>query len=239
MIVEHMIKAIAEILGDGEKVYVGLNSILPALGSFLARDVYHKNIRIYGVAEADNPLDITISPSTGDPMLAQYTPVFTTVDLFDLVQKGKLDVMFLGPIQIDEEININVSVIGSYEKPKVRLPGGAATAFMMPLIRKLILWNFRHNRQSFPKRVDFVTGTAKHSKNEVYVVTNLGVLHFNREKNRWEVIVLYPWSNINEIKSNTGFDVYEGDIKEIRVTDKDIEYIRKLDPYNLREGLIK
>ena len=237
MIVEHVAKAISLLLNDGEKVYIGLNSIPAILGAFLARDVYKKKIRILGVAEADNPPSIIISPSTGDPFFAESTPIMITADSFDLFQKGLVDVMFLGPVQIDEETNVNLSVIGSYERPKVRLTGGAATAYLMPLAKKVILWNLKHSTRSLVKRVDFVTGTAKNSTNEVYLVTNLGVMKFDRGERKWKASHLYPWSNCEEIKRNTGFDVQCEKTETVTVTEEDLAFINNLDPYNLRSAL--
>lgn len=238
MIIEHVAKGISLLLQDGEKVYIGLNSIPAILGTFLARDVYKKKIRILGVAEADNPLSVTISPSTGNPFYAEESPVMITADSFDLFQKGLLDVMFLGPIQIDEETNVNLSVIGSYENPKVRLTGGAATAYLMPLAKKVILWNLKHSTRSLVKRVDFVTGTAKNSKNQVFLVTNLGIMRFNRDVKKWEVTHVYPWSNCEEIMKNTGFDLLCEKPETVTVSEEDINFINKLDPYNLRSALL-
>ncbi|MEM1629836.1 MAG: CoA-transferase subunit beta, partial [Saccharolobus sp.] len=54
-IIDYVIKAISTLLDDGELVYIGLNSIPALIGSFMARDLYGKKIRIIGVAEAENP----------------------------------------------------------------------------------------------------------------------------------------------------------------------------------------
>ncbi|QIW23681.1 CoA-transferase subunit beta [Sulfolobus sp. S-194] len=237
MIIEHVSKAISLLLEDGEKAYIGLNSIPAILGAFLARDVYNRKIRILGVAEADNPKSVSISPSTGNPFYSEEAPVMITADSFDLFQKGLLDVMFLGPVQIDEETNVNLSVIGSYEKPKVRLTGGAATAYLMPLAKKVILWNLKHSKRSLVKKVDFVTGTAKYSNNNVFLVTNLGVMRYEREWKKWIVTHVYPWSNCNVIRENTDFDTICENVGKIEVTQEDLNFINKLDPYNLRSAL--
>lgn len=235
--IDHVIKAIALSLNDGEKVYVGLNSIPALLGAFMARDFYGKKIRILGVAEADNPTEIKITPSTGNPFYVNDTPILPTIESFDLAQKGKLDVMFLGPAQIDEETNVNLSVIGDYYKPKVRLPGGAATAFILPLVKKAILWNLRHSKSTLVKRVDFATGSAKFSKNKVIVVTNLGVLEHSREDGKWYVKYVYPWSNFEKILENTGFQVYDKVLGVIDVNEEERKFISKLDPDDLRSSL--
>ncbi|MQL54919.1 CoA-transferase subunit beta [Acidianus ambivalens] len=235
--IDHVIKAIALSLDNGEKVYVGLNSIPAILGAFMARDFYGKTIRILGVAEADNPSEIKITPSTGNPFYVNETPILPTVESFDLAQKGKLDVMFLGPAQIDEETNVNLSVIGDYSKPKVRLPGGAATAYILPLVKKAILWNLKHSKSTLVKRVDFVTGSAKFSTNKVIVVTDLGVLEYSREDKKWYVKYVYPWSNFAKIVENTAFQVYNAIQGVIDVNEEEKNFITKLDPDDLRSSL--
>ncbi len=237
MKIDYVIKAIALKLDDGERVYVGLNSIPAVIATFMARDLYNKKIRILGVAEADNPKRIEISPSTGSPFFIEESPVMITVDSFDLAQKGLLDAMFLGPVQIDEESNVNLSVIGDYFKPKVRLPGGAATAYIMPLVKKVILWNLKHSKKSLVKKVDFITGTAKFSNNKVIVVTNLGVLEYDRKNNSWRVTEIYPFSSVKEIQDNTEFTVKVGNMQIIELNKEEEEFIKNIDPYELRLAL--
>ncbi len=235
--IDYVIKAISTLLRDGELVYIGLNSIPALIGSFMARDLYGKKIRIIGVAEAQNPQKVILSPSTGNPFFVESSPVIITADSFDLAQKGKLDVMFLGPAQIDEETNVNLSVIGNYDKPNTRLPGGAATAFILPLVKKAILWNLKHNKRSLVKKVDFVTGTAKFSNNLVYVVTNLGILRYDREEKKWCVDGIYPWSSYDKIIENTEFGVEKGKMELISLDEKDLKFINDMDPYQLRSAL--
>ncbi|QKQ99145.1 CoA-transferase subunit beta [Metallosphaera tengchongensis] len=237
MRIDYVIKAIASLLEDGELVYVGLNSGPALLGAFLARDMLKKDIDIVGVAEAFNPNSITFSPSTGSPFFLEGSPVMTTADSFDLAQKGKLDVMFLGPAQVDQETNVNLTGIGGYEKPSVKLPGGAATAYLMPLVKKMILWNLKHSKTTLVEKVDFVTGTAKHSGNRVYLVTNLGVMRYNRAKRKWEILYYYPWSEYEDFEKNTGFpfDVANGTV--VLVREEEMAYLDKIDPYNLRSSL--
>ncbi|WP_374108051.1 MULTISPECIES: CoA-transferase subunit beta [Metallosphaera] len=237
MKVDYVIKAMAELIGYDETVYVGLNSIPALLAAFLARDMMNKEIRIIGVAEADNPKTIQVSPSTGDPFFLDGAPVMITADSFDLAQKGELDVMFLGPAQIDQETNVNLTAIGDYRRPSVKLPGGAATAYLMPLANKLILWNLKHSKNTLVSRVDFVTGTAKYSKNKVFLVTNLAVMKFDREKGKWVVIAVPPWSSEQQIIQNTGFPVEIESLRIVTLYHDEMEYLDMLDPQNLRSAL--
>src|SRR5262249_60819615 len=74
---------------------------------------------VYGAEPARLPLSI------GDPTLATGAVAITSMfELFAFyLQRGLVDVGFLGASQIDPFGNINTTVIGDYAKPKVRLPG--------------------------------------------------------------------------------------------------------------------
>ena len=57
---------------------------------------------------------------------------FNLMEIFDLSARGKLDLAFLGGAQIDEHGDMNLSFIGDPAAPKVRLPGGAGSAHILP-----------------------------------------------------------------------------------------------------------
>src|SRR5207237_6953612 len=65
--------------------------------------------------------------SIGDPTLATGATAITSMfELFAFyLQAGLIDVAFLGGAQIDRFGNLNTTVIGPYDTPKVRLPGSA------------------------------------------------------------------------------------------------------------------
>ncbi len=232
------VTCMADLLADGELVFVGLNSHHALLAAAVARFLHRKRIRVVTVAEGYEPTfaDLPVKRSTGDPDLARVGTVLPTVEAFDLAQKGRVDVMFLGPVQIDEETNINVSVIGPLESPKVRLPGGAAAAFILPLVRRAVLWNFRHSVRSLVKRVDFVTATARNASNEVLLCTDLCLLKHDRRRRAWRLVSVHPWSSRDEVLGSTGFEVIaDSGVTVTRApTDEERELIARLDPEGLR-----
>ena len=72
------------------------------------------------------------------------------------LQRGLVDVAFLGGAQIDRFGNLNTTVIGDYEHPKVRLPGsGGACEIAIHARRILVI--MRQARRSFVERIDFRT----------------------------------------------------------------------------------
>jgi glutaconate CoA-transferase subunit B len=232
-----MIVTIADRLRDGEAVATGLNSHIPILAVAVAKIVHGKKVRLLTVAEAHEPEleSVRLTYSTGDLSWAELGTVLPMIETFDLVQQGKLDVMFLGPLQIDAETNFNLSVIGSYERPKVRLTGGAASAFIAPLVKRLFLWKTKHTKRDLVERVDFVTATAKNSKNEVYLFTNLCVFRFDRSAGTWALEALHPWADLETVKENTGFRFLVGNPSRTRSPgEEEKELISRMDPQGLR-----
>lgn len=233
--VDLAIKATAYILGDKEVVYIGLNSFLPYFAVYLARRM-GRDLTVVGVAEGIEPC-FRVKPSSGDPEFVANSPILPTTDAFDLVQKGRIDVMFLGPAQIDKETNVNLTAINSYERPKVRLPGGAATAFILPLVKKAVLWNLKHSRRTLVPRVDFITGTAKNSNNRVYLVTDMALMEFRRDLGVWELRGVYAETTVEKVKENTGFPLVVEDPMTIEVTGEEVDFLNSLDPQGFRYSL--
>lgn len=194
---EFMAAVIAREIHDGETLAVGTLSPLPAMGAFLAKALHapRATIVILGSEEW--------YPFTGG-----------SKEFHDLGQKGKFDLFFLSGAQIDQEGNINLTVIGEYENPRVRLPGGAGSAVLYFMAKRVILFRPDHTRRVFVEKVDFVTspGTAPSS---VYrpggpskVITPLAVLAFNKTARRLELASLHPGVTFEEVQTNTGFPLY-------------------------------
>jgi glutaconate CoA-transferase subunit B len=134
----------------------------------------------------------------------------TLTDLFDLSARGRLDTAFLSGVQIDGRGRINMSVIGDFAHPKVRLPGGAGSAALMPTARRTILWRTKHDRRTFVDRLDFVTAAGNVDR----VVTPLCVFH--RRDGLLAVESVHPGVTSATLKAATDFPISVDD--EIPVT---------------------
>ena len=153
-----MVVSIARLLRDGETVFHGVASPLPMVAILLAKRLHAPNLVYLNITGSVDPIPDRLPVSTVGPELLRGTRALVTLtDLFDLAARGRLDTAFLSGAQIDGEGRINLSAIGPYERPKVRLPGGAGSAALMPSANRVILWRTRHDRRSFVERLDFVT----------------------------------------------------------------------------------
>jgi glutaconate CoA-transferase subunit B len=121
--------------------------------------------------------------------------------------------MFLGAAQVDRNGNTNLSLIGDVERPKVQLPGGAASAFLMPITPKVVIWVTRHSNKVFVEEVDFVTGqgynhrSEEYKVNEIVVISNLAVMNFKNPERMMQIQYYHAGHTVDEIRENTGFDL--------------------------------
>ena len=147
-------------------------SPLPMVATLLAKHLHAPDLTYLNITGAVDAEPERLPDSTVDPALLHGTRALVTLaDLFDLSARGRLDVAFLSGVQIDAEGRINLSAIGPYQHPTVRLPGGAGSAMLMPTARRVILWRTKHDPRTFVERLDFVTAAGNVDR----VVTPLGI----------------------------------------------------------------
>ncbi|WP_084783122.1 CoA-transferase subunit beta [Bacillus dakarensis] len=223
--------AIANMLRDGETVFHGVSSHLPMVAMMLAKSLHAPDLVHLNIPGGVNPGSIHKSSysSAGSDLLASAESYFPLEQVFDLSMRGKLDVAFLGGIQFDIDGNINASVIGDYHKPKVRLPGGAGSAVLIPTAKKAIIWRTKHDKRTFVENVDFVTTRG----NLWRIVTPLCVFEFRNGKLHLESI--HPNSSLDEVRENTGFELLYDEIKYTEPPSKqELTMLKKIDPHDYR-----
>ena len=197
-----MAVAMARLLCDGETVFHGVASPLPMVAILLAQRLHAPDLTYLNITGGIDPRPERLPISTVDPALLHGTrALITLTDLFDLAARGRLDTAFLSGAQIDGQGRINLSVIGGFNRPKVRLPGGAGSAALMPVANRTILWRTKHDRRVFVETLDFVTAVGKVDR----VVTPLCV--FNRQDGWLRVQSIHPGVSADELRDATGFPI--------------------------------
>ncbi|MEX0833739.1 MAG: CoA-transferase [Actinomycetota bacterium] len=241
---EMMIVASARWL-EGERVcFVGVG--LPNIAVNLAKRtvspamelVYESGV--FGAEPARLPLSI------GDPTLVtRSTAVTSMYDLFAFyLQAGLIDVGFLQGAQIDKFGNLNTTVIGDYEKPKVRLPGSGGAVEIAINARKVFVIMPQRSR-SFVETIDFRTspghsGDPEHDAARGWlgngpsaVVTDLGEYRFDDATGEMTLVNLHPGVTLDQVNENTGWEMrVPADVGETPPpTDEELRLIREeLDP---------
>ncbi|MCA9864500.1 MAG: hypothetical protein KC432_15810 [Thermomicrobiales bacterium] len=222
-----MAVSLARLLRPGETVFHGVASPLPMVATLLAKRLYAPSLTYLSIAGGIDAQPEHLPVSTVDPVLLQGTrSLVTLADLFDLSGRGRLDVAFLSGVQIDGQGRINMSAIGAFARPKVRLPGGAGSAMLMPTAKRVILWRTRHDPRVFVDRLVFVTAAGNVDR----VVSPLGI--FVRRGGQLEVESLHPGVAPETMRDATGFPVKVGpETPETRPpTAEELAALRDIDP---------
>ncbi|HXO84299.1 MAG TPA: CoA-transferase [Gemmatimonadales bacterium] len=188
-------------LVDGEIVFVGIG--LPNLACNLARRLHAPNLVLIYESGAVGATPTRLPVSIGDPALVTGSlMVCGMADVFQLfLQNGRIEVGFLGGAQVDRQANINTTVIGSYEKPKVRLPGsGGAAEIAIHAQRILIVAKL--SPRAFPERVDFLTSPGQRVAK---VITDKGVLERDQKSGELVLAALYPGVDVAQVQAGVGW----------------------------------
>ncbi len=237
----------ARLLQDGDVVFVGVG--LPNLACNLARYTHAPNLVMIYEAGVIGAQPSRLPLSIGDPTLVSgATAVCSMYDIFALyLQRGNVDVGFLGGAQIDRFGNINATIIGDdYEHPKVRLPGSGGAELIAAWANRCYIIT-KHQKRRFPERVDFMTsagflrGRAQREAAGVRgggpqaVVTDIGIMTPD-ENGELILTALHPGRTVEEARANTGWDLKVA--PDIRTTEPpDAETLRilreELDPQGI------
>ncbi|HYT05612.1 MAG TPA: CoA-transferase [Gemmatimonadales bacterium] len=190
-------------LADGEVVFVGIG--LPNLACNLARATHAPNLVLIYESGAVGAAPERLPMSIGDPALVTGSlMVCGMADVFQLfLQNGRIEVGFLGGAQVDRYGNINTTVIGPYERPRVRLPGsGGAAEIAVHAQRTLVVAKL--NARAFPERVDFITSPGQRPAGKtrrelgvpgagpVKVITDKAILEADEASGEMVLAALYP-----------------------------------------------
>ena len=151
--------AAARYLPDGAVCFVGIG--LPSTAANLARRTHAPNLVLVYESGTLGSKPERLPLSIGDGELADTADsVISVPEVFNYwLQPGRIDVGFLSGAQIDRFANINSTVIGDYESPKVRLPGAGGAPEIAASCGEVVVL-LRHSRRTFVERVDFVSSVG-------------------------------------------------------------------------------
>jgi acyl CoA:acetate/3-ketoacid CoA transferase beta subunit len=140
----------------------------------------------------------------------------TTINSVHLSNRGGVEAV--SSAQFDGSGAINLSVIGDFDRPRVRLPGGAGAAEVIKMYRKMVAYFPDHNARTLVEKVGFVTGTRWRIGTEsrraaglvpggMVVVTNLAVLVRDEDGRPFAIESLHPGVEAEAVVQATGFEL--------------------------------
>jgi glutaconate CoA-transferase subunit B len=221
---EMMAVEAARRIDDGAVCFVGIG--LPSLAANLARRTHAPDsVLIYESGTIGAKPEV-LPLSIGDGELAETADSVVSVpEMFAYwLQGGRIDVGFLGAAQIDRRGNLNSTVIGGYERPKVRLPGGGGAPEIATGVRDVFVM-LRHGRRAFVEELDFTSSVGEKVR---VVVTDLGVLE--PQKGELTLTAVHPGVGVDEVRAATSWELRVAeDVRETAPpTERELEALRSL-----------
>ena len=213
---EMMAVAASRRLRDGAVCFVGIG--LPSRAANLARATHAPGcVLIYesgtiGAKPHNLPLSI------GDGELAETADAVVGVpEIFTYwLQGGRIDVGFLGAAQIDRFANLNSTVIGPYDHPKVRLPGGGGAPEIAASCKETLVI-IKHSPRTFVDQLAFRTsvgfGDGPGSREALgftgggvsAVITDMGELEPDPSSCELTLTRLHPGVDAGQVVEATGW----------------------------------
>jgi glutaconate CoA-transferase subunit B len=238
---EMMTIAAARALRNDDVCFVGIG--MPSAACNLARLTHAPDITLIyesgTLATKPNVLPLSI----GDGELCDTA--LTTVSVPEMfrywLQGGRITLGFLGGAQIDRFANLNTTVVGPYDKPKVRLPGGGGAPEIAVACGEIYIIMAQSPR-SFVGKLDFITSIGHgeggdhrarlglKTKGPTRLVTDLAIFAPDPETKEMTVVSIHPGVTRERIQENTGWPVrYANDVAETEPpTRAELEVLREL-----------
>ena len=209
----------ASVLEDKKSVFVGTG--LPIIASMLAQRTHAPSLFIVFEAGGLGPQIPELPVSVGESRTYFKAVAASSMhDVMSVSQAGYIDFGFLGAAQMDMYGNINTTVIGDHDWPRVRLPGSGGANDVASFSQRLVIIIANQSKRAFVNRVDFLTtpgyldgpGGRERAglpdKSGPYrVITQLGIYGFDEKTKRLTLISLNPGVTISDVRENSSFEI--------------------------------
>jgi glutaconate CoA-transferase, subunit B len=215
---EMMTIVAARTLRNDDICFVGIGA--PSAACNLARLTHAPEITLIYESGTIETKPHVLPLSIGDGELCDTA--LTTVSVPEMfsywLQGGRITVGFLGGAQIDRYANLNTTVVGPYENPKVRLPGGGGAPEIATHCREIYII-MPQQRRTFVAQIDFVTslghgcgGDARarlgaQTRGPTRLITDLCIFEPDAASKIMTVVAIHPGVSREQIQQNTGWPV--------------------------------
>ncbi len=225
-LIELLAVAGAREIQDGEVVFAGTG--LPMLAVTLAQKTGAPRASIIYEAGSMDGRPAHLPSSVGDARCEYRASVSSGLfDVFGQLQRGVVDLAFLGGAEIDRYGNVNTTAIGGdYYHPAVRLTGSGGNPDINSLARRTVFIMVQEKRR-FKEQVDYVTSPGWRVKKwpggewvtrreafgsafrggPVAVITSMAVFRFDEETGEMYLDTVHPGVTVEDVENNVGFDL--------------------------------
>ncbi len=239
----------AGMLEDVKSVFVG--TVLPMIAAMLAQRTHAPNLLIIFEAGGIGPQVPVLPISVGDSRTFYHACAASSMhDVMSAGQAGYVDYGFLGAAQMDPYGNLNTTVIGPHDAPKVRLPGSGGANDIGSFCWHTIIV-MRQDQRRFVEHLDFLTtpgyldgpGARERAglpadSGPYRVITQLGLYDFDEESKRMRLLATHPGVTVDDIQANSGFElIIPDDVGTTELPPRQVRRIlREIDPTGMVIG---
>jgi glutaconate CoA-transferase subunit B len=244
---ELLICIAARIFENGKTCFIGTG--IPMLAASLAQRLYAPDLVAVFEFGGTGALLEDLPMAVGEARTFHKAVAASGIcDIMETAQRGFIDYGFLGGAQIDPYGNLNSTVIGPYDAPKVRLPGSGGGNDVGSLCWQTIAL-MRHDRRRFVPQVDFVTTPGyldgpgareaaglPRGTGPLAVISTLATMGFDPESCQMRLDALHPGVTVQQVLDNTDFELLVADRVEKNAppTAEELDTLRReIDPDRL------
>lgn len=244
---EMMTVAAARALKNDDVTFVGIGA--PSAASNLARLTHAPDITLIYESGTLATKPTVLPLSIGDGELCDTA--LTTVSVPEMfrywLQGGRITVGFLGGAQIDKYANLNTTVVGPYDRPKVRLPGGGGAPEIATSCGEIFII-MSQSKRGFVEKIDFMTSLGHgeggdhrqrlgvKTKGPTKLITDLCIMEPDPKTKEMTVVSIHPGVTREQIQENTGWTVKFADkVAETPApTENELKVLRELNERTAR-----
>jgi acyl CoA:acetate/3-ketoacid CoA transferase beta subunit len=237
----------SRLLEDNRSVFVGTG--LPMIAGMLAQRTHAPHLLIIFEAGGVGPQVPFLPISVGDSRTFHKAVAASSMhDVMCAAQAGYIDYGFLGAAAMDAYGNLNTTVIGDWERPKVRLPGSGGANDIGCFCWRTIYMMRNQSKRTFMKKLDFITtpgwldGPGRREEEGLpsgggpyRVITQLGVYGFDEQTRRLKLLSLHPGVTVEQVQDNSDFEILIPD--DVTVTEPpsalERRILKEIDPAQL------
>jgi glutaconate CoA-transferase subunit B len=217
---ELLVVTLAREFTNDTRAFNGAVSFIPVCAYMLARQTHAPELVWAASSIAIDAAPKAIPESTLSDALWDGAAMLSNspFDFWAFAQGARYNTFAFRGAQMDRYGNVNNTVIGPFDQPKVRLPGGGGMADLSCMIPNIYLWSTTHDPRTFVDKLDFRSGIGWGDGGDhrerlglpggpQLLVTNLGVFDFEPESKRMRVRSLHPEVIFDQVQQATGFEL--------------------------------
>ena len=212
---ELMAVAGARELEDGQVVAVGLG--LPVVASFLAKRTHAPNMTIVFEIGVVDPEPIETGVGLADPRVWYRAKVMSSFSdiLGSVLHRGRVDVGFLGGLEVDQYGNLNATLVGDPRGKFRHINGGGGANDIASSAQKTI-FIMRQEERKFRETIAFITspgyikGGDSREKAGLRggpsrVITDKAIFGFDPETRKMALLSIHPGNTLEDVLATMGF----------------------------------